>query len=840
MSSSFAGQVSTGSAGPTLICNGVQHPSLRPIDFSSIGVPLPEYLSNYIESNASTNPFRQRGRFGFFSVMRNLAQQAAFDFAKGLIKANFASMYQDDGSNIHLPTDYDSPFDMPALPHQEKRGRQVYHMLQHQSEVIVNKKVGQTRVDPDTKQAIYDEKCGVGSVTLKSIFAIEDQEIESQRRAQVQFDVTNPKLCQIELGSLRDMTIGQALLLELRGLPFLAQILRYTLAYDDCPDFGYGRYTRSLAGNTFLCDAESGATWLLEDQGFIERDLRQHPHEHLDGTLGAAIYGEAAAARELLAILATFTADQQAYIAQHHIQPIACAGWEQDCDDPHYTLTPILMRNMLRLNVARNESLGEGQPAVWINAFGNKSPYTSQEAKALGDPTLIYNDAGFSPTDRQEAVEVEEIDERILYVVRHGGVLYLNRCPAAVDDMVEHVLSLDCGEGYPRWKHLRTCEFGDDILKMELDDGKVRLIDVHGPPSYQGCTAPGTGRDWDKKLPGMYDRAISNHFRYRFTGILQTESETLDIGDMRSFLNEKVKGSSLVGALLGYHCRTNLHLPLIDCGRISKAWIETSANLLLPEYNPLCLSTDSKLFANRHRHNELTKIKYHEKKLVIEEIEEKPEEDRSEEEKKLLAKAEAARLRLSEAERERNAAEKELKRKAAMGDQSWRDGDDVKTRVESLREKMVERRNEEKMGRAGREEAEMKRKESALPPQPSNSSPNCSANVGVAPTAPSGKASSKKRKAPSKVDESDKHAGNSVAKKTPPTKTAKVKKLTKKQQLEMEKARAFDCIDTTKLATNDVIGVENTPIGDCICEVELNQDKVSFCLSCIEQREAIF
>ena len=145
---------------------------------------------------------------------------------------------------------------------------------------------------------------------------------------------------------------------------------------------------------------------------------------------------------------------------------------------------------------------------------------------------------------------------------------------------------------------------------------------------------------------------------------------------------------------------------------------------------------------------------------------------------------------------------------------------------------MVERRNEEKMGRAGREEAERKRKE--------NSSPNCSANFGVAPTAPSGKASSKKRKAPSKVDESDKHAGNSVAKKTPPTKTAKVKKLTKKQQLEMEKARAFDCIDTTKLATNDVIGVENTPIGDCICEVELNQDKVSFCLSCIEQREAIF
>ena len=81
-----------------------------------------------------------------------------------------------------------------------------------------------------------------------------------------------------------------------------------------------------------------------------------------------------------------------------------------------------------------------------------------------------------------------------------------------------------------------------------------------------------------------------------------------------------------------------------------------------------------------------------------------------------------------------------------------------------------------------------------------------------------------------------KKPGNSVAaKKAPPKKTAKVKTLTKKQQLAMEKARAFDCIDTTNLATDKLVG--NTPMRDCICEVKLNQDKVSFCLSCIEQRE---
>ena len=42
---------------------------------------------------------------------------------------------------------------------------------------------------------------------------------------------------------------------------------------------------------------------------------------------------------------------------------------------------------------------------------------------------------------------------------------------------------------------------------------------------------------------------------------------------------------------------------------------------------------------------------------------------------------------------------------------------------------------------------------------------------------------------------------------------------------------AFDCIDTTDLATDKLVG--NTPISACFCEVKLNQTKVSLCLSTV-------
>ena len=42
---------------------------------------------------------------------------------------------------------------------------------------------------------------------------------------------------------------------------------------------------------------------------------------------------------------------------------------------------------------------------------------------------------------------------------------------------------------------------------------------------------------------------------------------------------------------------------------------------------------------------------------------------------------------------------------------------------------------------------------------------------------------------------------------------------------------AFECIDTTDLATDKLVG--NTPISACFCEVGLNQTKVSLCLSTV-------
>ena len=119
------------------------------------------------------------------------------------------------------------------------------------------------------------------------------------------------------------------------------------------------------------------------------------------------------------------------------------------------------MRVILGLNVDRDESLGDGQPPVWIDAFGSLHPIYRELAKLM--KKSIYDDTLFSPIARQNAVLI--IMMRILYVTTHGGWLYMNTNEAALKsaggiDMVDYILGLYEGTDHPKWKVVKRCIFG--------------------------------------------------------------------------------------------------------------------------------------------------------------------------------------------------------------------------------------------------------------------------------------------------------------------------------------------------------------------------------------------
>ena len=64
-----------------------------------------------------------------------------------------------------------------------------------------------------------------------------------------------------------------------------------------------------------------------------------------------------------------------------------------------------------------------------------------------------------------------------------------------------------------------------------------------------------------------------------------TPSDTLDIGDVDSFLDEPVMGNILIGSQFYYYGVKNLHLPHMGASHLSKAFTEMDVNLLSPQYN---------------------------------------------------------------------------------------------------------------------------------------------------------------------------------------------------------------------------------------------------------------
>ena len=100
---------------PTTSVNENNNPNLPQDNGEHIPVQIRiESPEDYIERISGTTPLG-RYAFGFFSSPKNTNQQAAFDNALDLVGHDFTQMHCDDKENIHLPTDYDNPSDMPPL-----------------------------------------------------------------------------------------------------------------------------------------------------------------------------------------------------------------------------------------------------------------------------------------------------------------------------------------------------------------------------------------------------------------------------------------------------------------------------------------------------------------------------------------------------------------------------------------------------------------------------------------------------------------------------------------------------------------------------------------------------
>ena len=187
---------------PTTSANENNNPNLPQDNGEHIPVPTGgvESLEEYIERISGTTTLGRYG-FCFFSSVKNLNQEAAFDNALDLVGHDFTQMHCDDKENIHLPTDYDNPSDMPPLM-PGGSGGYLYLALQERSSGVVEGKLGQTKIDATKKQGYYDEKNGVGKTVLKCVFSINEQNMGTQRMARARFDATNPKLCRIAPGGL--------------------------------------------------------------------------------------------------------------------------------------------------------------------------------------------------------------------------------------------------------------------------------------------------------------------------------------------------------------------------------------------------------------------------------------------------------------------------------------------------------------------------------------------------------------------------------------------------------------------------------------------------------------
>jgi len=222
----------------------------------------------------------------------------------------------------------------------------------------------------------------------------------------------------------------------------------------------------------------------------------------------------------------------------------------------------------------------------WGDAFGSSHPISRARAK-LEKKKSIYDGKLFDDDARLQAITV--IILFIEYIVEHGGWLYMDTNEEALKvlggiSMVEFIIDLYRGTDHP-WTVDWEFTFGDTMLTMDKGDGKIRKIDVHRPPCWQGSIAPDV--DLDIHAPSMWKCALSNYFRCSLTGTLKTSHATIDdaIGKEDVILEEKVMGHILMAAHHFLWLAMNAHYALMAASAVSKNLLETERNILSSKFH---------------------------------------------------------------------------------------------------------------------------------------------------------------------------------------------------------------------------------------------------------------
>jgi len=470
--------------------------------------------------------------------------------------------------------------------HRTRGGGQLYLKRKPGTDFVDpnNTKFGSFTITAAEKNKLYAKKEEEGSFELLGIMDVESQSLDNARLQRARLSVRNEKMCSIELGALRNMTIRDAVEMERKEGSFDVQLQRYSLSHsaEECPDFGGAAHVSGAALRVDLGDMETGATTESERRSIINPNLRQHPHEHLDGNIGSVLHGGRRVQREKRAYIRSLPPVQQESIRRDEVQPIACSSWSPDLPFPELALTFILMGCILHQKNSDNVLHDLGHQVTgrsWGDAFGSSHPISRARAK-LEEKKSIYDGTLFDDDARLQAITV--IILFIEYIVEHGGWLYMDTNEEALKvlggiSMVEFIIDLYRGTDHP-WTVEWEFTFGDTMLTMNKGDGKIRKIDVHRPPCWQGSSAPDV--DLNIHAPSMWKCALSNYFRCSLTGTVKTSYATIDeaIGSEDAILEEKVMGNILMAAHHFLWLAMNAHYCLMAASAISKNLLETERN----------------------------------------------------------------------------------------------------------------------------------------------------------------------------------------------------------------------------------------------------------------------
>jgi len=526
----------------------------------------------------------------FFTSARNKHQQTAFDKYKELCRKDLVTLSNDGGAQ--LPTNDGGVSGLSPVVHRTRGSGQVYLKAKPGTDFVdpENDKFGSITITAAQKNKLYEKKEEEGSFVLLGLMDHDSLSLENARLQRERLNVRNDLMCSIKPEDLQDMTIRDAAGLEWKEGSFNAQLQRHSMIYTaEESIFGGAARVCGAAQRTDISDMETAATDEAEKKGIINPNLRQHPHEHLDGNIGAVLHGGRTVQREKSAYIRSLPPKEQESIRSGEVQPISCSSWSPDLPFPELGLTFILMGCILHQKNSDNVLHNFGHQVdgrSWGDAFGSNHPI-SRECAKLEKKKSIYDGTLFDDDARWQAVTV--IILFIEYIVEHGGWLYMDTNEEALKvlggiSMIEFIIDLYRGTDHP-WTVEWEFTFGDTMLTMDKGDGKVRKIDVHRPPCWQGSIAPDV--NLDIHAPSMWKCALSNYFRCSLTGTVKTSYATIDeaIGSEDAILEEKVMGNILMAAHHFLWLAMNAHYTLMAASAVSKNLLETERNILLSKFH---------------------------------------------------------------------------------------------------------------------------------------------------------------------------------------------------------------------------------------------------------------